>query len=203
MSFYNIVFSPTGGTKKVSDLFTKSFCSESTQIDLSDRNKDFSAFSFHEEDICIISVPSYGGRVPAIAEHSIMHQFATGRPDPQDEKQLANFAASIHSKIKSETLPAHLKLPRNRPYREYNGVPMKPQTGKSCIQCGVCAKGCPVGAIPTDNPSKTNTEQCISCMRCIVVCPQKARSVNKILLTAASIKMKKTCSDYKQNELFL
>ena len=52
MSFYNIVFSPTGGTKKVSDLFTKSFCSESTQIDLSDRNKDFSAFSFHEEDIC-------------------------------------------------------------------------------------------------------------------------------------------------------
>ena len=203
MSVYNIVFSPTGGTKKVSDLFTKSFCSESTQIDLSDRNKDFSAFSFHEEDICIISVPSYGGRVPAIAEHSIMHQFATGRPDPQDEKQLANFAASIHSKIKSETLPAHLKLPRNRPYREYNGVPMKPQTGKSCIQCGVCAKGCPVGAIPTDNPSKTNTEQCISCMRCIVVCPQKARSVNKILLTAASIKMKKTCSDYKQNELFL
>ena len=203
MSFYNIVFSPTGGTKKVSDLFTKSFCSESTQIDLSDRNKDFSAFSFHEEDICIISVPSYGGRVPAIAEHSIMHQFATGRPDPQDEKQLANFAASIHSKIKSETLPAHLKLPRNRPYREYNVGPMKPQTGKSCIQCGVCAKGCPVGAIPTDNPSKTNTEQCISCMRCIVVCPQKARSVNKILLTAASIKMKKTCSDYKQNELFL
>jgi len=151
MSFYNIVFSPTGGTKKVSDLFTKSFCSESIQIDLSDRNKDFSAFLFHEKDICIVSVPSYGGRVPAIAvsrlqqmkgngakailivaygnrayedtftelqdvledsgflyiaavaaiaEHSIMHQFATGRPDLQDEKQLANFAASIHSKIK-------------------------------------------------------------------------------------------------------
>ena len=51
MSVYDIVFSPTGGTQKVSDLFTESFCAESTHIDLSDREQDFAGFSFQKEDI--------------------------------------------------------------------------------------------------------------------------------------------------------
>lgn len=67
MSVYEIVFSPTGGTKKVSDLFTESFSSESTYIDLLGQKTDFSVYSFQPEDICIISVPAYGGRVPDIA----------------------------------------------------------------------------------------------------------------------------------------
>jgi len=40
-------------------------------------------------------------------------------------------------------------------------------------------------------------------MRCIAVCPQKARSVSSILLAASSMKLKKACSGYKHNELFL
>lgn len=32
---------------------------------------------------------------------------------------------------------------------------------------------------------------------------QKARSVSKALLTAGSMKLKKACSGYKENELFL
>ena len=67
MSVYDIVFSPTGGTKRVSDLFTEAFCGQSTHIDLSDLSRDFSALSFDKEDICTVSVPSYGGRVPATA----------------------------------------------------------------------------------------------------------------------------------------
>ena len=67
MSVYDIVFSPTGGTKKVTDLFTEAFCGQSTHIDLSDHSRDFSALSFDKEDICIVSVPSYGGRVPETA----------------------------------------------------------------------------------------------------------------------------------------
>lgn len=254
MSVYQIVFSPTGGTQKVTSIFSKSFSQESRSIDLCSREVDFSALSFDAQDICIVSVPSYGGRVPniavsrlrqikgnkarailivvygnrayedtfaelqdvleesgfsciaavaAVAEHSIMRQFAAGRPDEQDKQELAAFAADIHSKLESGTLTATLKLPGNRPYREYGGVPMKPRTDKSCVQCGLCAKECPVGAIPTDNPSKTDSEMCISCMRCIAVCPHKARSVSKALLTTGSLKMKKVCSDRKGNELFV
>ncbi len=43
----------------------------------------------------------------------------------------------------------------------------------------------------------------LSCMRCIAVCPQNARSVNKALLMAGSMKLKKACSGYKKNTLFL
>lgn len=67
MSVYQIVFSPTGGTKKAADIFVKSFCPQSTLIDLTDRSQDYSMYSFHAEDICIIAVPSYGGRVPDCA----------------------------------------------------------------------------------------------------------------------------------------
>lgn len=254
MSVYKITFSPTGGTQKVSDLFTEAFGTESTYIDLTSHNTDFSAYSFGAEDICIVSVPSYGGRVPgvavsrisqmkgngakavlivvygnrdyddtfvelqdvlqsagfvcaagvaAVAEHSIMRQFAAGRPDERDAEELAEFAVRIRTAMETETLQTDLKFPGNRPYREYGGVPMKPQAGKSCVECGLCAEKCPVEAIPTEKPSATNTEKCISCMRCIAVCPQKARSVNKALLTAGSMKLKKACSGYKGNELII
>ncbi len=254
MSVYNLIFSPTGGVKRVADIFTHSFCSGHTAIDLTARSKDFSSFAFHKEDVCIVSVPSYGGRVPdaartrlrqmkgndasailivvygnrayddtltelqdtltdsgfscigaitAIAEHSIMRQFASGRPDTRDEKELAEFARTVRSRMSSDTGSDRLHLPGNRPYREYGGVPMKPQTKKSCTRCGFCAEKCPVGAIDSNDPSRTDTDRCISCMRCIAICPKNARSVSKALLAAGSIKLKKVCSDYKKNELFL
>lgn len=68
MSCYQIYFSPTGGTKKVLDLISKpweEFPIES--IDLSIPTTNFSNYSFQEEDICFIAVPSFGGRVPEIA----------------------------------------------------------------------------------------------------------------------------------------
>ena len=141
--------------------------------------------------------------IAAVAEHSIMRQFATGRPDAQDEKELASFAVKVHSKIGQEGVQDSLKLPGNHPYRTYNGVPLKPSADKSCQKCGACASECPAGAIPPDNPSVTDTGKCISCMRCISVCPQNARSLNKAMLAASSIKLKKACSGRKNKELFL
>lgn len=70
--------------------------------------------------------------VATVAEHSIMRQFAEGRPDARDEKELADFADRIRSKIDSGAEAGRLALPGNRPYREYGGVPMKPSAGKSC-----------------------------------------------------------------------
>lgn len=67
MAVYTIEFSPTGGTKKVADLFVKTFCKEYSVIDLTDRDRDFTRDSFRPEDICIMAIPSYGGRVPDAA----------------------------------------------------------------------------------------------------------------------------------------
>ena len=64
--FYEITFSPTGGTKKSADLLSAAW-SEKTGIDLMKRQEDFTKYAFTAEDICLVAVPSFGGRVPAIA----------------------------------------------------------------------------------------------------------------------------------------
>lgn len=67
MKLYDIVFSPTGGTKKVADCLTAALKGEIITVDLTDSKQNFNAVSLTKEDVAVISVPSYGGRVPAVA----------------------------------------------------------------------------------------------------------------------------------------
>lgn len=252
MSIYSMVFSPTGGTKRVMELLEKEFEPEKT-FDLT-READCQGTEFSKEDVCLVGVPSYGGRVPqtaverlkgfrgngakavmavvygnrayedtllelkdvlvscgfepdaavaAVAEHSIMRRFAKGRPDEQDAEELKKFAGSIKAHLSENEEKRDLKVPGKRPYREYHGVPLKPEAGKKCIRCGKCAGQCPTGAIPKENPRLTDKNKCISCMRCVSICPNQARKLNQVLLLASSQKLKKACSGRKENELFL
>lgn len=254
MSVYKIIFSPTGGTEKVTDLFAQVFGQGVQTIDLTDFAADFSRIRLSENDVCVVAVPSFGGRVPqiaaarlgeiaangakailivaygnrayedtllelktilthsgfrcaaavaAVAEHSIMRQFAQGRPDEKDFAELSQFAKQIQQRIEEGQTPKDLNVPGNSPYRKYNGVPIKPAAKKSCTNCGLCARKCPVQAIPLQQPSKTDPQKCISCMRCVRICPTNSRKVNKILTTIAAKKLKKVCSERKGNELFI
>ena len=65
MSIYAIYFSPTGGTEKIVAFIAEQF-GEYQSIDLCEKTSDLTN-NFSEEDLCIIGVPSFGGRVPAIA----------------------------------------------------------------------------------------------------------------------------------------
>ena len=80
----------------------------------------------------------------------------------QDEKELLEFAAKIMQSSEAQRPPA---FPGNRPYREYYGVPLKPVANRKCTSCGLCAKECPAGAIPLDNPKMTDKDKCISWIR--------------------------------------
>lgn len=253
MKLYNIVFSPTGGTKKVADCLTGALEGDVITVDLTDSKQDLNAVSLTKEDAAVISVPSYGGRVPAvaaerlgvvhgngarailvcvygnrayedtlveledaakqagfqviaavaaIAEHSIARQFAAGRPDAQDTAQLSDFARQTQHKL-SEADASEPTIPGNRPYKKAGGVSMVPKATKECTNCGACAAACPVQAIDKENPKKVDEKACISCMRCIAVCPHGARKVNPVMLSAASLMLKKVCSERKECELFL
>ncbi len=138
----------------------------------------------------------------AVAEHSIMRQFAEGRPDGKDGQELAEFASKIMEKAEAGDLSKPV-IPGNRPYKKAGSLGMVPKAGADCTECGLCAKMCPVAAIDPHSLKSADKAKCISCMRCVAVCPQKTRKLNGAMLTAASLALKKACSGRKANDFFL
>lgn len=153
--------------------------------------------------------------VTAIAEHSIMHQFAAGRPDIDDIRTLTDFSARIVKKIRSQAdtaqasrpqtvkTPVSLQLPGSRPYKKYGTLPFIPLVSTTCIGCKKCAALCPVGAIRANRPNETDADRCIGCMRCISICPEKARYLDPGRLSATAKKMAPLFKERKECELFL
>ncbi len=255
MKAASIIFSPTGGTKRVSNILTEEWGMPVHEIDLTDAKIGATTLQLDQDDFAVIAVPSYGGRVPAlaaqrlsnihcnqtpcvivcvygnrayedtlielydianqsgfvviaaiaaVAEHSIMHQYATGRPDATDDQELRDYAKQILEKVKqksSEEKP--LGFPGNRPYKEAGGASLIPKANNTCTGCGICAQQCPAQAISKEQTKITDSDKCISCMRCVAICPQKARKVNRGMVSIAALAMKKVCSVRKGNELYI
>lgn len=142
--------------------------------------------------------------ISAVAEHSIAHQYAAGRPDHQDIETLQGYARQIIEKLNStDGRFISPTLPRNHPYKKTVIPKLVPKATHSCTLCGSCARKCPAQAISHSNPMETDKRKCISCMRCITQCPMSARKLNSALILSASVFLKSACSIRKEAELFL
>lgn len=140
--------------------------------------------------------------VGAVAEHSIIRKYGANRPDADDLKELKAFGEKIKDAAEAGKTLAETALKGNFPYKKAMAGP-NPTASKKCTGCGLCAKQCPVGAIPLTDSRKVNKDLCVSCMRCVSICPNEARSIGKIMHTMIALAIKKGCAERKQNELYI
>ena len=64
--------------------------------------------------------------------------------------------------------------PRDRKGNPVDIRRVKPLTGDGCVNCGLCARVCPMGSISPENVREF-TGICIKCGACIKKCPQHAK----------------------------
>ena len=140
--------------------------------------------------------------IEASVQHSLLTKFASRRPDEQDKKELEDFADKV-KEILSEKEYREITVPGNHPYVKPMKMPITPKGSKKCIDCKLCAKNCPMEAIPLDNPRITDKSKCITCMRCVELCPVNARDFPKPLMNLMHMAMKKSFDGRKPNNIYI
>lgn len=140
------------------------------------------------------------GAVAMVTEHSIVSQIEAGRPNDADYEELDHFLTEVKRRLQSEV--CSIEVPGNVPYKEYKVLSMEIQASENCSKCGLCARKCPVKAVPLDQPYLTDSATCISCMRCVTICPVAARKGNPAKVEMIYEKLRRVCQPDKKNEFF-
>ena len=120
-------------------------------------------------------------------EHSFSYELGKGRPDTDDLTEAAEFGRAVAAKVQAISegelstpvcvdgdAEAGYYQPRDRKGVFIDIRKVKPMTNDKCINCGLCARTCPMGAIdPADVSSIPG--KCIKCCSCYKKCPTGAK----------------------------
>jgi len=255
-------FSPTGTTRSIVQAVARGINQNTAdQIDVTKPNVRKKQLQTSENDLLVVAVPVYIGRVPAllsewlyaikadktptvgivvygnrdyedallelkdimkksggipiacaayIGEHSFSSSetpIAEARPDTSDLNHAEIFGRKINEKllsISSVDQISDINIPGNYPYRGDSKLWSVDfiAISNECTQCGICAEGCPVGAIDSENSNLIDKEKCITCCACIKNCPQNARTMKTGLVKDAAMRLNKLYKERKEPEFF-
>lgn len=145
------------------------------------------------------------GAMTVVAEHSVIHSVAAGRPNSTDWAVLNAFCSQLRTTLEHAVSGQAIDLPAvpgNEPYRNYVNLPMVPGGSSKCVACGTCAAACPVGAIDPAAPRISDKALCIGCTRCVRVCPRGARKLSALTLFAGKYMLSKANRANREPEIF-
>ena len=257
-----VCFSPTGTTKAIIQAVARGInLSNAELIDITSPEARTRPLHISENELLIVAVPVYMGRIPAlinewltsikahntpavcitvygnraydnallelkdiliqcgckliagaafIAEHSFSSpEFpsSVGRPDENDLNQIELFGHKIAEKLLSQSSvdqTSDINVPGVYPYGGVTDLWKVDfiEVSDSCLHCGICAEGCPAGAVSSENSSLIDIQKCTLCCACIKRCPSHAKSIKPGPMKEAQ----KRCAlflDRKEPEFFL
>jgi len=131
------------------------------------------------------------GGMKAVSEHCLTFQggapIGSGRPDSEDIKIAQQFGSLIAERMKKNDLKSFkqsdfrdksllIRVLDATVFNMKTTVKMMPQIKVSsslCAKCNTCADSCIAGNITVDDFPKFS-DNCISCFRCVRVCPNNA-----------------------------
>jgi len=258
-----VYFSPTGTTKAVVREIARGINHRNVEcIDITRPDARIQPLRTSENELLIIGVPVYMGRVPAlltkwlhaikarntpavgvvvygnrvyddalielndilanagckpiaggawIGEHSFSSAeipTAKGRPDASDLEHAALFGRKIQEKLSAVTSADQISgvtIPGCHPYRGDSTLWTVDfiAVSDACVPCGICAEGCPAGAIDPENRTVIDTKKCITCCACIRHCPTHARTMKPGMVMDASLRLSTLYKERKEPEFFI
>ena len=140
-----------------------------------------------------------------IAEHAMNPLLGSHRPDSTDLEIQVTFGKQIKEKIDGIVNPSEvsIEVSGHYPYRELSDLPIAPTLIGTCDHCMQCAENCPVCAIDPVDPARTDAFRCILCLRCVSICPNKARAVTNEKYTLSIEKLALMYRTRKEPSLFI
>jgi ferredoxin len=258
-----VCFSPTGTTKSVVQRIASGMDPNTVEfIDITTPDARKQPLQTSDNELLVIGVPVYMGRVPAllnewlsaiqadntptvcvvvygnrayenallelkdivtkqggipiagaayIGEHSFSSPempTAQGRPNEGDLNHAKEFGRKIREKLESASSVSQLAsvdVPGDYPYggiTELWDVDFIAVNGQ-CVQCGVCAEVCPMGAVDPENSAMIDQKKCVTCCACIKKCPQNARTMKPGPVADAQKRLVTLYNEPKEPEYFL